>query len=87
MKSMNKETLIGISSVILVLLAVMLVLPFTEQNQITGAVAIDLSEFCEEAINDLVRLNKIKNEIPEITQNPDFQELLRTAEVQVQVCY
>lgn len=82
--------MIGLTIVLLIASVVMLVIPMA--NSLTGAVIavnqdIDRTSFCENAIDDLVRLNKIKTDIPEVEENYDFTLRLNTAEAQVKTCY
>lgn len=86
---MNQDLFIGLTAVVLVAAVVVLLLPIS--NNFTGAVTIiddfNKDELCNRAIDDLVRLNKIKSEVPEINADYDFQKRLNTAILQVQACY
>jgi len=85
---MNEDSIIALTGVFLIAAVVMLIIPM---SNITGAAAVDTQPIpendCERAANDLVRLNNLHTEIPELLEDLSFRERLNTAKQEVKNCY
>jgi len=85
---MDRETAIALTLLFLIAAIVAMLIPVS--NNMTGAAIVvepfNKDDFCDQALNDLVRLNKVRAQAPEIQANYDFQKRLKTAQLQVQAC-